>query len=430
MSDLPSDSAAQGNAAVGGPVRPPAVEQLAAPSQRQGLPLENVRILDIASFMAAPMAAMWLADFGAEVVKVEQPGGDMMRSWGSIKEGVPLFWKVVGRNKRSVTLDLHHPDGQALLRRLAARADVVVENFRPGTLARWGLAYSDLSRDNPRLTMLSISAFGQTGPYSPRAGFGTLAEAMSGFAHVNGQPSGPPTLPSFGLADAVTGLCGAFAVLVALHERDTISGRGQEIDLGIYEPMLTILGQHIIDYDQLGIVAQRMGSRLPFAAPRNTFRTGDGDWVAMSSSAPSTFDRACRAIGRPELVQDPRFHDNQSRTRHADALDAIFGEWIGSHSRDEVLSTLNDAGAAVAPVYSVADVFADPHFQERGNIARVEDPELGEIRMQGVVPKLSRTPGAVRHAGVRLGQDTEAVYREWLGLDSAELHRLREEGAV
>jgi crotonobetainyl-CoA:carnitine CoA-transferase CaiB-like acyl-CoA transferase len=408
----------------------PAVAPTAAPERVPRPPLADLRVLDIASFMAAPMTAMWLADFGADVIKVEHPRGDMMRGWGSLKDGVPLFWKVVGRNKRSITLDLHHPKGQELLRKLARTADVVVENFRPGTLASWGLAYPQLSALNPRLVMLSISAFGQTGPYSARAGFGTLAEAMSGYAHVTGDPGGPPTLPSFGLADAVTGLCGAYAVLVALHERDMQSGQGQAIDLGIYEPMLTLLGHHLIDYDQLRIVAGRLGSRLPFASPRNAFKTGDGNWVAMSCSAQSVFERACRAIGRADLLCDPRFADNQARTRNADILDAVFAEWIGARPSDEVLATLNEAGAAVAPIYSVEGVFADPHFRSRENIAAVEDPELGTVRMQNVVPKLSRTPGRIRHAGPRLGEHNAEVYGEWLGLAEAELAALAAEGVI
>ena len=402
------------------------VESARSPVQ----PLADVRVLDIASFMAAPMAAMWLADFGADVIKVEHPSGDMMRTWGSKKEDIPLFWKVVGRNKRAVTLDLHHPRGQDILKRMVAKADVVVENFRPGTLARWGLAYEDLAPLNPRLVMLSISAFGQTGPYSSRAGFGTLAEAMSGYAHITGQPDGPPTLPSFGLADAITGICGAYAVMVALHERDVISGRGQSIDLGIYEPMLTALGHLFIEYDQLGIIAQRLGSRLPFASPRNTFKTADGSWVAMSCSAQSIFERACRAIGRSDLLDDPRFLDNGARTQHSQVLDDMFAEWIGQHSTDVVLATLNDAGAAVAPIYDVKGVFDDPHFQARENMITVADSDLGSVRMQGVVPKLSRTPGKVVHAGARLGEHNADVYAEWADLSAADLDELREQGVI
>lgn len=392
--------------------------------------LGNVRVLDIASFVAGPMAAMWLADFGAEVVHVEHPRGDMIRGWGSSKDGVPLFWKLVGRNKRSVTLDLHHPDGQQLLKRLAVQADVLVENFRPGTLERWGLDYRRLADLNPRLVMLSISAYGQTGPLSHRAGFGTLAEALSGYAHVTGQPDGPPTLPSFALADNVTGLCGAYAVLVALHERDTVSGKGQHIDLAIYEPMLMMLGHHFIDYDQLGVVAGRLGSRLPFASPRNVFQTRDGRWVAMSCSAQSVFERACRAIGRPELIQDARFVDNRARTTNSEAIDAIFGEWIAAHTCSEVMAVLNDAGAAVAPIYDVKDVYEDAHFKSRQNVTAVADPELGRVRMQGVTPKLSRTPGRVDHAGPRLGEHTEEVFAKWLGLASDEVEDLRRRGVV
>jgi formyl-CoA transferase len=399
-------------------------------TRERAAPLADVKVLDIASFMAAPLASMWLADFGADVIKIEHPRGDMMRSWGSHKDDIPLFWKVVARNKRSVTLDLHTPEGQGILKRMVAKADVLVENFRPGTLKRWGLDFESLAPLNPRLIMLSVSAFGQTGPYSPRAGFGTLAEAMSGYAHVTGQADGPPTLPSFGLADAVTGLCGAYAVMVALHDRDNSSGLGQSIDLGIYEPMLTILGHHFIDYDQLGIVAERLGSRLPFASPRNVFKTLDGAWVAMSCSSQSVFERACGAIDRPDLIVDPRFVDNQARTVNSALLDRVFGDWISEHSSAQVLSKLNDAGAAVAPIYDVRGVFEDPHFRERENIVAVPDSDLGTVRMQNVVPKLSRTPGRVHHAGPRLGEHTREVYADWLGMSDAELDDLQDRGFI
>jgi crotonobetainyl-CoA:carnitine CoA-transferase CaiB-like acyl-CoA transferase len=393
-------------------------------------PLANIKVIDAASFMAAPMAAMWLADFGAEVIKIEHPNGDMMRTWGSSKAGVPLFWKVVGRNKKSVTLDFHHRKGQELLKQMVAKADVLVENFRPGTMARWGLDYEALSKVNPRLVMLSISAFGQTGPYSPRAGFGTLAEAMSGYAHVTGEASGPPTLPGFGLADSVTGVCGAFATMVALHERDTVSGRGQSIDLAIYEPMLTMLGHQFIEYDQLGIIAGRLGSRLPFAAPRNAFKTQDGRWLAMSCSAQSVFERACHAIARPDLITDPRFRDNAARTENYETIDSVFAEWIGARPAETVLEVLNNAGAAAAPIYDARDIFEDPHFQARESITSVPDEELETIRMQNVVPKLSRTPGHIDHAGPRLGEHTADVYREWLGLGASDLDQLYREGVI
>jgi crotonobetainyl-CoA:carnitine CoA-transferase CaiB-like acyl-CoA transferase len=393
-------------------------------------PLSNIRVLDIASFMAAPMAAMWLGDFGADVVKVEHPAGDSIRTWGSTKNDVPLFWKMVGRNKRSITLDFHHTEGQALLRQLAGKVDVIVENFRPGTLDRWDLSVPSLLEINPKLVVLSISAFGQYGPNSPRAGFGTLAEAISGYAHMTGQPDGPPTLPSFGLADSITGLCGAYAVMVALHERDTVSGLGQHIDLAIYEPIMTILGHSFVEYDQLGVVAERLGSRLPFASPRNVFHTADAHWVAMSCSGQSIFERSCRAIGRPELVSDERFVDNRRRTLHADEIDAIFQEWIGAHDQADVLAVFTEAGAAAAPVYDTRDAFEDPHFIARDNLTAVADPELGQIRMQNVTPKLSRTPGSIRHAGPRLGEHTQAVLFDWLGITPEEIKTLEAEGVI
>jgi crotonobetainyl-CoA:carnitine CoA-transferase CaiB-like acyl-CoA transferase len=393
-------------------------------------PLANIRVLDIASFMAAPMAAMWLGDFGAEVVKVEHPSGDSIRTWGSTKDGVPLFWKMVGRNKRSMTLDLHHEEGQELLRQLAMKADVIVENFRPGTLDRWNLAVPKLLELNPRLVVLSISAYGQSGPNSPRPGFGTLAEAISGYAHMTGQPDGPPTLPSFGLADSITGLCGAYAVMVALHERDTVSGLGQHIDLAIYEPLMVMLGHVFVEYDQLGVVAERLGSRLPFASPRNVFRTSDDQWLAVSCSGQSIFERSCHAIGRPELITDERFLDNRSRTTNSFAIDTIFQEWIATRTRDEVLTAFADAGAAAAPVYDVRDAFEDPHFEARGNLAPIADSELGEIRMQAVTPKLSRTPGGIHHAGPRLGEHTEVILREWLDMTPEELKILESDGVI
>lgn len=393
-------------------------------------PLTNIRVLDVASFVAAPMAAMWLADFGADVVKVEHPRGDMVRSWGSTKDGVPLFWKVLSRNKKSVTLDLHKPKGQALLKRLVEKADVLVENFRTGTMAAWGLDYPHLAEVNPRLVMLSITAFGQYGPYSHRAGFGTLAEAMSGYANVTGEPDGPPLLPGFPLADAVAGLCGAYEVMVALHERDTRTGRGQWIDLALYEPLMTMLGHQFIDYDQLGLVAERMGSRLPFAAPRNTFRTKDGRWIAISSSSQSVFERTCRAISRPDLITDVRFADNPARTRNHEVIDGILAEWIGAHTADDVLTVLNEAGAAAAPVYDVRDVFRDPHFEARQNIVTIPDAELGDVRMQNVAGRLSRTPGRIDHAGPRLGEHTATIYGHLLGLTEADLEALRREQVI
>jgi crotonobetainyl-CoA:carnitine CoA-transferase CaiB-like acyl-CoA transferase len=393
-------------------------------------PLSDIRVLDVASFMAAPLAAMWLGDFGADVVKVEHPNGDAIRSWGNEKDGVPLFAKVVGRNKRSIGIDLHEQEGQSLLLDLCGAADVVVENFRPGTLERWNIGYDRMRERNPGVVLLSVSAFGQTGPYSARAGFGTLAEAMSGYADITGAADGPPTLPSFALADSIAGLCGAYAVMVALHARATGSGEGQCIDLALYEPLLTVLSHVFVDYDQLGLLAQRIGSRLPLAAPRNVFKTREDTWVAMSCSAQSVFERACTVIGREDLVSDERFATNRSRIQNVDEIERYFADWIGARSEDEVLARFTEAGAAIAPVYTVAEVFKDPHFQARENLVSLDDPELGPIRMQNVTPKLSRTPGTIRHAGPRTGEHADEILTEWLGMRPDEIDRFRSSAGV
>lgn len=391
--------------------------------------LAGIRVLDLGNFMAGPMAATWLGDFGADVIKVEHPRGDGVRHWGQTKKGDPLYWKMLSRNKRCITLNLANPEGQQLLRDLVTKSDVLVENFTPGTMSRWNVGYDRLSEVNPRLVMLSISAYGQTGPYSQRPGFGTLAEAMSGFAYINGEPDGPPVLPSFGLADGIAGLNGAFGVLAALRYRDR-HGVGQHIDATLYEPLLTVLGPQVIEYDQLGLVQERLGSRLPFSAPRNVYRTKDGKWLSMSSSAQSVFERTMRAIGKPELIEDERFLDNRRRGVHWQALDAQIAEWCGRHTMDEAMAILVEHEAAAAPVYSVSDVVADPHFTARRSVVAVEDPNLGPVRMQAPFPRLSRSPGHVRFTGPNLGEHNREVYGEFLGLGEGDLGRLRERGII
>jgi formyl-CoA transferase len=329
-----------------------------------------------------------------------------------------------------MTLDLHPMLGRDLLRRLVVKADVLIENFRPGLLNEWGLEYERLAELNPRLVMVSVSTFGRGGPYSSRRGFGTLAEAMSGYAHLTGEPDGPPLLPSFGLADGIAGLCGAYAVMVALHERDHRSGQGQHIDLALYEPLLAVLGQQVVEYDQLGLIARRLGSRLPFSAPRNVYHDKEGRWLAMSCSSQSMFERACIAIGQPHLIKDHRFADNQARMRHAREIDMIFQSWMKDRSLSEILECLNSAGAAAAPVYDVSEVCEDPHFLARNSIISVEDTELGVLRMQNVIPQLSRTPGRIAHPGLPLGSSTHDILTGLLGLSDAEVAALHEEGII
>ena len=388
-------------------------------------PLEGVKVIDVATLGAGPWLATRLADFGADVIKVEHPGaGDPLRRLGWFDEGVPLWWKVDARNKRCITLDLKQPDGQRIFGQLAREADVLVENFRPGTLERWNLGYDVLSAANPGLIMVRVTGWGQDGPYSDRPGFGTLAEAISGWAHLNGFPENPPTLPPMGLGDAVTSVLGAFATMVALYERDARGGEGQVVDLAIYESLFSLIGQQVILYDRLGVIPQRTGNAFPFVAPRNVYQASDGRYVAMAASTPSIFERVARAIGRPELVDDERFRDNADRLEHREELDEIIGTWIAERTQDEVLRVFEAHEAAIAPVYDIAQIFDDPHYRFRKAIVTVDDDELGPTRTADVFPRLSKTPGSVRHLGPRPGADTGDVLSD-LGYTSDQIDALR-----
>ncbi|MFD4876985.1 CaiB/BaiF CoA transferase family protein [Streptomyces sp. NPDC058420] len=392
-------------------------------------PLSGLRVLDLATLFAGPLAATMLGDFGAEVIKVEHPTKpDPSRGHGPSKDGVGLWWKLLGRNKRAITLDLSKPGGRDTLLRLAATTDVIIENFRPGTLEKWDLGWAELSAANPRLVLARVTAFGQFGPYAHRPGFGTLAEAMSGFAAITGEPDAPPTLPPFGLADSIAGLATAYAVMTALAARDR-TGEGQVVDMAIIEPILTALGPQPLWYDQLGHVQPRTGNRSQNNAPRNTYRTADGSWVAVSTSAQSIAERVMRLVGRPELVDEPWFATGADRARHADVLDAAVGGWIARRTRAEVLAAFEKAEAAVAPIQDVRDVMEDPQYQALDTITTVDDPELGPLRMQNVLFRLSATPGAIRWTGRPHGADTDTVLTE-LGLTVTELTALRQAGAL
>ena len=390
--------------------------------------LAGLRVLDVSTLFAGPMAATMLGDFGADVIKIEHPRGDPVRYHGASKNGVGLWGKVVGRNKRGITLYLGTPEGQEVFRRLVAQADVVIENFRPGTLERWGLGYDELSSVNPGVILTRVTGFGQFGPYAKRPGFGTLAEAMSGFAAITGQPDGPPTLPPFGLADGIAALAAAFATMTALRARDS-TGRGQVVDLAIIEPILTLLGPQPTVWDALGQVQERTGNRSANNAPRNTYITRDGRWVAVSTSAQSIAERVMRLVGRPELVDEPWFASGAERAEHADLLDDAVGSWIAERDRDEVVRAFEEAQAAVAPIYDVRDVVADPQFAALGSLVRVPDPELGSVLMQNVLFRLSQTPGAITSAGPSLGQHTAEVLSE-VGVGADELAELRRLGVV
>ncbi|MFD3931636.1 CaiB/BaiF CoA transferase family protein [Streptomyces sp. NPDC058614] len=392
-------------------------------------PLTGLRVLDLATLFAGPLAATMLGDFGAEVVKVEHPAKpDPSRGHGPSKDGIGLWWKLLGRNKRTITLDLSKPGGRETLLRLAATADVVIENFRPGTLEKWDLGWAELSAVNPRLVLARVTGFGQFGPYAHRPGFGTLAEAMSGFAAITGEPDAPPTLPPFGLADSIAGLATAYAVMTALTARER-TGEGQVVDMAIIEPILTVLGPQPLWYDQLGHVQPRTGNRSANNAPRNTYRTADGSWVAVSTSAQSIAERLMRLVGRPELIDEPWFATGADRARHADVLDEAVGAWIADRTRTEVLEAFEKAEAAVAPIQDVRDVMTDPQYEALDTITTVQDPELGPLRMQNVLFRLSATPGAIHWAGRPHGADTDTVLAE-LGLTEREIDALRAEGAL
>ncbi len=391
-------------------------------------PLEGIKVIDVSTLFAGPLAATVLGDFGADVIKVEHPKGDPSRSHGYAKDGVGLWWKMLSRNKRCVTLSMSKPEGAKLFKKLAHEADVVIENFRPGTFERWGLSYEELSEENPGLVLARVTGFGQFGPYSNRPGFGTIAESMSGFAHITGQPDGPPTLPPFGLADGIAALATACAILMALRARDA-TGKGQVVDLAIIEPIFTILGPQPIAYDQLGVIPERTGNRSTNNAPRNTYQTKDGKWVAISTSAQNIAERVMRLVGRPEFIDEPWFQKGSERAKHADELDEAVASWISERSTDEVVQAFEEANAAITPIYNIEDIMQDPQYQALDSIITVDDPELGPIKMQNVLFRLSGTPGEVKWSGPRLGEHNEEVYEE-LGIDEKRLEELAEKGVV
>lgn len=389
-----------------------------------GGPLEGLRVLDASTLYAGPFAAMLLGDFGADVIKVEHPRGDPLRTHGYAKDGHGLWWKMLGRNKHAITLNFSKPAGQQMLLKLVADADVLIENFRPGVMEKWSLGYDELAAVNPGLVMLRLTGFGQHGPYSRRPGFGTLAESMSGWANNNGQPDGPPTLPPFGLADGCAGLSGALATMMAIHHRH-LTGRGQVLDVALIEPILTVLGSQPTVYDQLGIIPHRLGNRSPNSSPRGIYKTSDNRWLAIAASAQTVAERVMTLVGHPEVIDEPWFKFAGERAKHADELDEKVAAWIGERPSDEVIRAFEEAEAAVAPIYDVSQVMADPQYEALESIVTVEDQDLGPIKMQNVLFRMLETPGSVRFTGRHLGQDNERIYRDLVGATPEQLDELR-----
>lgn len=375
-------------------------------------PIADLRVIDASTVLAGPLIGQIMADFGADVIKVEHPlTGDSLRGHGAQKDGRGLWWKMVARNKRCLGLDLSQAEGAEVFLALASTADVVIENFRPGTLERWGLDWDVLSDRNPGLILCRVTGYGQTGPYADRPAFGTLIEAMSGFAHMTGEADQPPTLPPFGLADSVAGFSGVAAVMMAVHHRHA-TGKGQVVDLSILETLAAALGPHVVTWDQTGHIAQRSGNRSSNNAPRNTYLTADGCWVAVSSSADAVARRTMELVGRGDLVSEPWFATGAGRAEHAEEIDEALSSWIGDRSLADVVEAFAAAEVAVAPVYDVAQYASDPQVQAREAITAVDDPDLGPVRMQNVLYGLSATPGTIRHTGRDLGADTDEVLKE------------------
>jgi len=392
-------------------------------------PLTNLRVLDLGTIFAGPMIGANLGDLGAEVIKIEPPRGDDVRRLGTVKDGVGLWWKVVSRNKQLVAIDLTKPDGAKILARLARDADIIVENYRPGKMEAWGLDYDKLSAENPGLILLHISGYGRSGPYRDYPGFGTLAEAFSGFVFTNGQPDGPPSLPAFPIADCVTALVGCYTVLAAVNERAS-SGRGQEIELNLYESLMSLMGNMVINYDQTGEVMQRRGNRSKSSVPRNAYPTSDARWVVVSSTTDATARRLFRAIGRADLADDPTLATNVLRALRAQEIDDIVAQWMIQRTQQQALEILHDCDVAAGPINDIEQFFQDPHVVARASIATLADPDLGPLRIPGIAPHFYRTPGNIRWAGRKaIGADTRSVLRD-CGYADAEIDRLVQDGIV
>jgi formyl-CoA transferase len=393
--------------------------------------LSDIKVVEFGTLIAGPFCGQILADFGADVVKVEDPkGGDPMRTWGrSLPEGHSPWWPVIGRNKRSVTLNLREPEGQAIARRLIAGADVLIENFRPGTMEMWGMGYASLAADNPGLVMARVSGFGQTGPYASRAGYGLIGEAMGGLRHITGEPDRPPARAGLSIGDSLAATHAVMGVMMALHARQT-SGRGQVVDAAIYESVLAMTENLVTEYDLTGYVRERSGSVLPGIAPSNVYPTAGGGMILIGGNGDTVFARLCEAMGQPALRDDPRYRDHASRGANQVELDERIGAWTRQRSLDELLVLLEANSVPCGRIFRAPDMLEDPQYRAREAIVETDHPVFGKVKMQNVFPKLSETPGAVRWPGPALGEHTDAVLTETLGLSADKIAALRAEGVI
>jgi formyl-CoA transferase len=398
--------------------------------RERALPLQGVKVVELGQLIAGPFAGKTLADFGAEVIKIEPPGeGDPLRQWRLRSRGTSVWWQVQSRNKRSIVLDLRHPKGQEIARRLVREADVAIENFRPGTMEAWGLGWDELSRENPGLVMLRISGYGQTGPYRDQPGFGVIGEAMGGLRYVTGEPGRVPVRVGVSIGDSLASLHGVIGVLLALYHRKVNGGKGQYIDVALYESVFNMMESLLPEYDAFGVVRERTGSALPGIAPTNAYPCTDGQYVLVAGNGDSIFRRLMDAIGRPDLARDPELAHNEGRVRRAEELDRIIGAWTTARSIEEVLEAMARAKVPAGRIYSAKDIAEDPHYAARGMIERIETRDGLALQVPGVVPKLSETPGAIRTSAPRLGEDTEAVL-EGLGYSAEQIAALRAERVI
>lgn len=402
---------------------------MAASGQASARPLDGVRVLELGTTIAGPFCGRLLCDFGAEVVKVEPPEGDPIRGAGKSYQGKSLYAASILRGKRLIVADLRKSEAQALIKRLVPRFDIVIENFRPGGMEKWGLGYADLAKLHPGLVMVRISGYGQTGPYSARPGYGIVCEAVGGLRYVIGDPDRPPARANIGLTDYITGLYAAFGAMMALRHREH-TGQGQYVDTALYECAFSFMEQHVPAFDKLGFIAQRTGAGMSDSYVNNMFATRDGVYVHVQGSQSNSFRRLCAAMGQAELATDPRFAERRARNEHGAEIDAIVAQWVGGRDYADMETAFNAEGVTFTRVYSMADCFGDPHFAARGMLARIKDETLGDVAVAAPVPRLSATPARIDRAGGEIGENTREVLREYLGMDETEIDGLVAAGAI
>jgi formyl-CoA transferase len=401
----------------------------ADPAFKNG-PLSDLRVIELGTLLAGPFCGQLMGDMGAEVIKIEPPGqGDPMRAWGRQKAGEPsLWWPVVGRNKKAITLDMRQTEGQSLLKELVTKTDFLLENFRPGTMEKWGCGWEELSKINPRLIMIRVSGYGQTGPYSHRAGFGAIGEAMGGLRYVVGDPSTPPSRMGISIGDELAATFACLGALAALHYREK-TGRGQMVDSALYEAVLSMMESLITEYDKTGYIRERTGAILPNVAPSNVYKTQDG-LVLIAANQDTVFGRLCEAMGKLEWPKDPRFVNHQARGSNQELLDSLIEEWTRALPTATVLDLMDKHGVPAGLIYRAPDMLEDPHFKARQAIVTTHHPYFGELKMQNVAPKLSETPGGIRSPAPELGQHNDEIYRGLLGLDESRIAALKAQKVI